>query len=139
LTATIVESGPGTATFTDPTTSIDEPSLGRAGLSDSVPGVALLFEDDTAFTSCDLETAGSGNDTDLYQEEWLPISTQWAAQIGNDGSTIVGSLSTSMWIDQDGHRHRIRGNQAQEFARAQVPRFGSVTSGVSPRSVARHS
>jgi hypothetical protein len=56
LTATIFVSGVGTATFTNPTTNIDNQPLGRAGISDSVPGTALLFEDNPAFLTYDLTT-----------------------------------------------------------------------------------
>jgi hypothetical protein len=56
LTTTISVSGLGTAMFTDPTTDIDNQGLGKVGISDSVPGVALLFESNDAFLSYDLAT-----------------------------------------------------------------------------------
>ena len=56
LTATVSVSGLGAATFTDPTTTIDNQGLGKVGISDSVPGVALLFEDNAAFVTYDLTT-----------------------------------------------------------------------------------
>jgi hypothetical protein len=56
LTATVSVAGLGIATFITPTTNIDNQGLGRAGISDSVPGVALLFEDNPAFLTYDLTT-----------------------------------------------------------------------------------
>jgi hypothetical protein len=57
MAATVFVSGLGTATFTIPTTNVDNQPLARVGFSAPNQGLAILFEDNSAFSTYDLSTA----------------------------------------------------------------------------------
>jgi hypothetical protein len=57
LTATVSVAGLGTATFTTPTINVDNQPLARAGFSDPIQNLAILFVDNSAFAGYDLTTS----------------------------------------------------------------------------------
>jgi hypothetical protein len=54
--------------------------------------------------------------TFLYQNGLHTISSEVSPHIGNDGSTFIGDFGSGTSIYQNGHIHKIRPDQASEFA-----------------------